>query len=358
MKKALPLFIAIITFSIIIVKGQNFELKGHDFQEFSGLNYFSIKQNLSEFPEDSIRFLVTGNLQEKKPIVVFVPGSGNAPLMLSYNNDSFLFLAPLHNIMIEHRDSYHFVLISKPGVPICLDRETTPTPWYMDTITISKTFWECDMLEYHVNATKEVLKFIHQQNFADTSKIYLAGHSQGAEVVAKVAAENPDLITKVAYMSSGIFGRLTEEVIQLYLNVTNKSLTHTEFVEQLDSTIYQRLQNSKYLANHPGKNEFKKSHFINYLSHVSNYSFNRSVSVLDLMKIKVPLLVVYGTADIGAIDCSLLPLFLFDTDVEYTLKAYPNYEHNYFLVGDDGERIHEEYHFHKVFNDVLKWFDD
>ena len=47
------------------------------------------------------------------------------------------------------------------------------------------------MPEYHVNATKEVLKFIHQQSFADTSKIYLAGHSQGARVVAKVAVENP-----------------------------------------------------------------------------------------------------------------------------------------------------------------------
>ena len=91
---------------------------------------------------------------------------------------------------------------------------------------------------------------------------------------------------------------------------------------------------------------------------ISDYSFNSKQPILDLFKIKVPLLMIYGTADIGAIGCRLLPLFLVDTDVKYVLKAYPNYEHNYFLVKDNGERILEEYHFDKVFNDVLKWFNE
>ena len=67
MKKASYLLVVIIAFTITTIKSQNFELKGHDFQEFAGLHYFSIKQNLSEFPEDFIRFLVTGDLQEKSP---------------------------------------------------------------------------------------------------------------------------------------------------------------------------------------------------------------------------------------------------------------------------------------------------
>jgi hypothetical protein len=66
-------------------------------------------------------------------------------------------------------------------------------------------------------------------------------------------------------------------------------------------------------------------------------------------------LVVYGTADYKSLDCSLLPLLLLNTDVDYTLKAYPDYEHNYFRVDDAGNPIMEEYHWIDVFNDVYKW---
>ena len=326
--------------------------------KLENFHYFSIKQNLHEFSEDSIRFLVSGNLQKKKPIVVYVHGSGNYPLVTFEDSDSTFYMSPLHDIIKEHNNDYHFVVISKPGVPICMPTNT-PFPWNLDTITISKTFWECDMLEYHANATKEVLKFIRQQDFADNSKIYLSGHSQGANVVAKVAAENPDLITKVAYMSSSLFGRLTQDVMQLYIDVYfNKTLTHKELVEQLDSNVYNRLNNHIDWKNYINyTNDVEKSYFP-YHSALSNYSFNRELSIFNLLKIKIPLLVVYGTADIKCADISLLPLFLFDTDVNYTIKAYPNYDHGYSLVGEDRKIINGEFHFGDVFNDVLKWFGE
>ena len=318
-------------------------------------HYFSIKQNLQEFSEDSIRFLVSGDLQKKMPVVVFIHGSGNMPLV--FYLDSIIALSPLDYIISEHITNYHFVLISKPGVPIYMPIDT-PVPWNLDTITISKTFWECDMLEFHTNATKEVLKFIRQQDFVDNSKIYLTGHSQGANIAAKVAAENPNLITKVAYMSSSLFGRLTQDVMQLFRDACfNKTLTHKELIEQLDSNVYSRLIYHKDLKNYldNNTNELDKYYFT-YHSALSNYSFNRELSIFNLIKIKIPLLMVYGTADIKCADISLLPLLLFDTDVDYTVKAYPNYDHSYFLVGEDGNVIFEEYHFDDVFNDVLRWF--
>ena len=190
--------------------------------KLENMHYFSIKQNLKEFSEDSIRFLVSGNLLEKKPVVVFVQGSGNAPLALSFP-DSTTFLYPL---------------------------------------------------------------------------------------------------------------------------------THKELVEQLDSNVYKPLNKHKDFKNYFDNNINE----IDKHSVLSNYSFNRNLSIFNLIKIKIPLLVVYGTADIKSVDLSLLPLFLFDTDVNYTIKAYPNYDHSYFLVDDDGKVVFEEFHFDDVFNDVLRWF--
>ena len=129
MKKIFYIFIIINIISINIIKSQNNELKFLNLDIFSGLQYFSIKQNLHEFSEDSIRFLVSGNLQEKKPVVIYIHGSGNYPLLTFEDSDSTFYMSPLKDIIIEHRNDYHFVVISKPGVPICMP---TNTPFSME----------------------------------------------------------------------------------------------------------------------------------------------------------------------------------------------------------------------------------
>lgn len=159
-------------------------------------------------------------------------------------------------------------------------------------------------------------------------------------------------------MSTSIINRYAQEIIKEFLKVNNKEISDEELIKNLDIQ-YRRLNSEKFWSNQPDSLKIKYNITdIQAATIASNYSFNRIPTIFNLMKIKIPLLITYGTTDIKCADISLLPLFLFDTDVNYTIKAYPNYDHGYSLVGEDGKIINNEFHFDDVFNDILLWFEE
>jgi len=78
----------------------------------------------------------------------------------------------------------------------------------------------------------------------------------------------------------------------------------------------------------------------------------------DLLKLKIPICVVYGTEDRVADLCDLLPLFFIEQGKSnLTLKRYINLEHNFFEVDKNGKVNYENAHWEDVMNQFVKWIN-
>lgn len=76
----------------------------------------------------------------------------------------------------------------------------------------------------------------------------------------------------------------------------------------------------------------------------------------DLLALRVPLYVMYGTRDIGSLGCDYLPLELERAGKrDYVLKAYPGLGHNYEQVDEAGRSNYEQMHWDEAFGGFLRW---
>jgi pimeloyl-ACP methyl ester carboxylesterase len=317
-------------------------------KDINYFSYLSIKNTLDEYPNDSIRFIITGAITEKKPVIIFCSGSGNSSIMRNDGVESYLSAFPQH-VCDAYKSKYHIVIISKPGISFTTP-DTIPFPFDMNA---PEMFWKCDTKDYHVKSTALILKYLRGQNYIDTSRIYLVGHSQGAGVAIKVATNYPHLLTKVVHMSASIFGRHSQNIQALYSDIVKKNLSHEEFVSKTKK-IYEYLKTEK---NFYETDTIPKKFDLNYYIWLSNNSFNIDITANYLSKLIVPVLFVYGTADIKSFDCNLIPLILLNTDVNYTLIPFAGYEHNYFEIDEQDNPIYEKYHWLEVFDTIVKWLE-
>lgn len=245
-------------------------------------------------------------------------------------------------------NEYYFVEISKPGIPIFsstadsnyfyIDPETRQTP---------KKYWNNNYLDYYVTAANDVINFLIDQKWVDKSKLVIAGHSQGSKLVSKLGAINKQ-VTHVVYLAGNPLGRFDQNVRQFRREALLGKISSEEAQKNIDR-LY--LQWKKMCLN------------ANNTDRTTGDSFKTITSFSEpllpyLLKINVPVFVGYGTNDITADYCDLLPL---DFDrlgkTNLTLKPYLDCDHNFSKVtySKAGEIISKEDLWEKVSDDIFKW---
>jgi len=139
-----------------------------------------------------ITFYVHGNQSERLPLVVSVLGSG------AYSN----FIRVGDEIRDGHRaareafgDKAHVVIVEKPGVEFLEQHGNAGTSG-----DASAEFLRENTLERWAEAVNAALRAARSLPLADKSRCLLIGHSEGATVVALVAAKSK-LVTHVASLS-------------------------------------------------------------------------------------------------------------------------------------------------------------
>lgn len=64
----------------------------------------------------------------------------------------------------------------------------------------------------------------------------------------------------------------------------------------------------------------------------------------------------YGSHDIIADYCDLLPLYFIEKNkTNYVLKRYPQLDHNFFEVEENGKVNHDKAHWPEVMNSFIDW---
>ncbi|MEO0895326.1 MAG: hypothetical protein AAFY71_02825 [Bacteroidota bacterium] len=138
-----------------------------------------------EFEGDTIHVLIKskkGEEQKKKPIFFSAQGSKASPLII-HNGEQRVYYATMEEGFVE--DSFHLVIVNKPGIPLVAHKDSlVGREYFIDkkTYQYPKAYLKHNHLDYYVNRNLFVLKQLIQEEWVDTSKLVVAGHSQGSSV--------------------------------------------------------------------------------------------------------------------------------------------------------------------------------
>jgi pimeloyl-ACP methyl ester carboxylesterase len=283
-----------------------------------------------------------GEENVSKPLFLFCQGSLPVPLMIRYEKDGKKLI---YNVFPFHADSlakdYHIVIVGKPYVPLVADEKSLNSDMsYKDsTGKFPKKYIERNLLHYYVKRDITVLTFLRNQSWAAKDKLVVAGHSEGSAVAAKIAADYSK-VTALIYSGGNPLGRTMTLMARARINETDSS--------KAAENIFQYWKN---VIDNPGNVDGDGD------TYKLNYQFSYPPPMNYLQKLKIPVLVTYGTKDDGlvnAADYFRLEMIRLNKN-NFTFKDYIGLEHNFFPVKPNGEINYDIYNWDKVAEDWRSW---
>lgn len=150
-------------------------------------NKYIIKESVAN---DSITFYLSGfSAQVRLPMVVYIQGSGNSSLFIKGGTGQISPTSGHISWAYAAKDRAKLLIIEKPGVHFLDGRETNPA---FDK-KFSLESWACSI--------EQVINYVIKNEKIDTTKIMIAGHSEGGLVAARVAKELGKRITHVSILA-------------------------------------------------------------------------------------------------------------------------------------------------------------
>lgn len=280
---------------------------------------FSIRVNDLE-----LEGVFLGDRQMKRPLILFIPGSGPLPLFTSFGDTAYYPLFP--HQLLDNGTAFNFIFLSKPGIPaLCKKEQLSDNYYFLDTVTgmPPSEYLHLNTLEFCRSAYSTLLDHIGE--VCASTMVIAMGHSQGARVVAELATHSK--IDKLVYMSADPLGRMAALYDGEYAKFRHRDPEKLSFLHDLLNPAF---ADSTYMGER----------------YESFRSFAKP-SLIPLSKATAPTLLVYGDMDPSCPNCyvlSLLPEWL----PQMKALRYPGYDHNYF----DPEGTN---HWGEVVADVFRW---
>lgn len=291
---------------------------------------------------DTIEFIkIDSSIQFKRPVFIMLQGSLPIPLVINSGARTHYTSFPYSNK--EIKKTHHVINISMPHIPI----KSAPDQIRNDgrMIDPSPKYNKNNYLGNYVRRTNEVISFLVQQPWVDTSQIVLFGHSQGSYVAIKVAKENP-AVSLIALSSFNPTGRVSGQVNRI------RALEHlgqisTKEAQKKISEFYDRW--SYLVKNAEDDTEIRGDTF------KATVSFSEDFTD-DLLSLNIPIYVMYGSKDYGALGCDLLPIqFELAEKTNYQHAVFPGLGHNYEEIAENGQSDFGNMHWQKAFDSFTHW---
>ncbi|MFD2248619.1 acyl-CoA thioester hydrolase/BAAT C-terminal domain-containing protein [Pontibacter ruber] len=305
---------------------------------------FGYRHLQTRYKQDTVDILVMskkGEEQQVKPIFLFIQGSLPTPLIILKENGEPYKIFPFDADLLL--DDYHLAIVSKPFIPVIREESSLrPNMSYVEVHsgTFPENYVLRDNLDYYTYRNKAVVKYLVKQPWVCDKKIVVAGHSEGAAIAAKLAQVSKD-ITHLIFASTNPFGRMATIVSQ---------------IRQRDDTagtaVKRQLTFWKEVVEDPANNEVKGE-----ITFKSLYSFSKP-PVAALQKLKMPVMVSYGTKDIAAPFYDYFHIEAIRAKKKnFTFMPYVGREHNFFGFDENGKVNYEDFGWDKVALDWKKWLE-
>ncbi len=305
---------------------------------------FGFRHLVYRYKTDNVDILIKSKKGEEnipKPLFFFCQGSLPIPLILYQGKDVYGTF-PFNPESLSNK--YHLVIISKPYIPLIADvTSLKPDFTYADsTGNYPKDYIDRNLLSYYVPRNIAIIKYLQQQSWVSTKQLVVAGHSEGSTIVAKMASELKN-VTHLIYSGGNPMGRILSIIEQ-----------NRAYETDTDSTKYGE-DNINYWAEIvANKTDMNGSQGDTYKA-----TFEFSEPMLTyLEKLKIPVLVTYGTKDWSSPYNDLLRVNIIRQNKNnFTFKAYIGTEHNFFPLKDDNKPDYNIFNWDKVANDWSKWLN-
>jgi hypothetical protein len=277
----------------------------------------------------------------KKPIFLFCQGSLPQPL-IKYDGDDIYGVFPFNPEIFT--DKFHLVIISKPYIPIIADIKTLyNNSLYLENDgNFPQEYSKRNLLDYYVNRNISVLKYLQKQSWVSSSILVVAGHSEGSTVASKMAIKTRN-ITHLIYASGNPMGRIMSLISQ---NRANESFEESISLGEEEIKYWEDVVKNKSDMN-ASKGDTNKATF----------EFSNP-PILYLEKLKIPILVTYGTKDWSAPFNDFMRVdFIRKKKVNYTFQPYVGTEHNFFPLNKNNEPNYTIFNWDKVAEGWLNWIN-
>ena len=298
--------------------------------------------------KDTIDFVVAEtNFKLKKPVLLFCQGSQPVPLFFDFP-DQGIIPVTLNNFDVsEMKKNYHVVVISMPKTPVTVgwDHLNKQYNYVLDTASeysYDPEFVKADYLENYVARANQVLKYLSKQKWVDNEQLVVARHSQGSHVALGLAHANKN-VTHLGLFGFNPLGRIDQ-----YIRLARKQAEAGEITWQQADSI-QKEHYEEYQSYYtPDSTQY--SAFAN-----SWKSFSKS-QLNELVDLKIPVYIAYGSNDINGDFCDLLPLYFIEKGKSnYRVLRYPNLEHNFFPIDINGNPDYQNGRWFVVMNEFVFW---
>ncbi len=290
-------------------------------------------------PGDTMDVLIKkkkGDELKRKPLLLFVQGSLPRPLIIldeegkPYGTFPFRADSLLNN--------YHLVIISKPGIPLIAKRSELDNGFnYVSpgSKRFPVRYVRNNTISNYVRRDQKVLDRLLQQPWADPKKLVVAGHSEGATIAAKLASKDKR-VTHLIYSGGNPMGRM--------MSILEDARAAN------DSTAGQNFEYWAKIVAHPERDTAALGD-----SYRTTFEASDPALMADMLALKIPVLVSYGTRDKAVHGCDQLHLLtIMQHRDNFHFKAYNGLEHNYFPVDKNGVPDQNVFNWDKV---VLDWND-
>jgi dienelactone hydrolase len=290
-------------------------------------------------PVDIIVLTKQGDEKKRKPLLLFVQGSLPRPLVLIDKEGKPYRVFPFDAEPLL--EAYHLAIIGKPYIPLMSEISALqPNMTYLDTATNNypRKYIERSNLDYYSARNKAVVMFLQKQPWISTQGLVLAGHSEGASIATRMAIQSEN-VSRLIYSSSNPMGILSTVISQMR-ETDDASQQAVEEQFKLWEAVVQDPEN-----NTPN----------GQITNKALYGFY-SPPFETLMKLKIPVLIAWGTKDTAA------PFFDYarieairHKKKNLTFIPYVGRQHNFFAVDENGRTNWEDFGWDQVAIDWSLW---
>ena len=253
----------------------------------------------------------------KRPLLVYLDGSGNFPLYYKTKSGRTNSSVPLN--IPQYAKDYYVVVISKPGIPFqdSVRYSSSGRRYYPE----NDTFTQLYSLDWRAETASATIDYLIKKLPIDTRKVIVMGYSEGAQVAPRVAVLNKK-VTHVVCMVGNALNQLYDFMLAARLQAEQQQISPAESQRIVDSlyTEYAKLYQSPKAVNQTwyGSTYLKWS------------SFSRTTPLENMLKLSIPILYIAGGRDnnqtILSMDYAKLE-FLRQGKTNLTYRVYPDCNH-------------------------------
>jgi len=298
-----------------------------------------IKEYKDAYKNTAVNYIVCSQKGEeniKKPIFFFCQGSLARPLQYTTDKGTYPIFLPFDLDIITK--NYHLVVISKPAIPVKEDQKNLQESFtYPKEGLPPAEYIVNNNLDYYYSRNNFILKKLLEKPWADSKKIIAAGHSEGSYIALEMAVHNKK-ITHLIYSGGNPLGRM--------MSIINENRQSPDEEESWNKESIDFWQNIIANSNQKETSQENTSFY--------NYTLSQNFTQ-DLLKLKIPVMVTYGTKDQNGIFNDYLQVLAIQNHKKnYVFKSYFGCDHNFFPL-KDGHPDYETDNWTKVAHEWINW---